>query len=216
MSYRTFKRVLGETNLERKCRWWFGLSLVVLLTISFTWYGRRTDKLVDDRIKTLSEELWRAGWQKLHIEKLAETEKLLSEIGEQANRGDQADLSSNLYARLAQSSEALGRDFEWHALLPPTADLKHGYRTEDYFPDEDERRLINDRGWFSGTTAAELAPRRARCPSRLAARTASMAGKCISTISRWSPALPVCRVTSCWERRRMTSLKKTTLWPSCA
>ena len=48
MSYRTFKRVLGETNLERKCRWWFGVSLAVLLTLSFTWYGRRTDQIVDD------------------------------------------------------------------------------------------------------------------------------------------------------------------------
>ena len=50
MSYRTFKRVLGETNLERKCRWWFGISLFVLLTLSFTWYGQRTDELVEERI----------------------------------------------------------------------------------------------------------------------------------------------------------------------
>ena len=49
MSYRTFKRVLGETNLERKCRWWFGISLFVMLTLSFTWYGRQTDKLVEDQ-----------------------------------------------------------------------------------------------------------------------------------------------------------------------
>ena len=48
MSYRTFKRVLGETSLERKCRWWFGISLAVLLTLSFTWYGRRTDEIVYD------------------------------------------------------------------------------------------------------------------------------------------------------------------------
>jgi signal transduction histidine kinase len=150
MSYRTFKRVLGETSLERKCRWWFGLSLVVLLTISFTWYGRRTDKLVDDRIKTLSEELWRAGWQKLHIEKLAEAEKLLSEIGGATDRPGELDPSSNLYARLAESSQALGRDFEWHALLPPTAELRPGYRSEEYFPDEEERQLIEQRGWFKG------------------------------------------------------------------
>jgi two-component system sensor histidine kinase BarA len=157
MSYRTFKRVLGETNLERKCRWWFGLSLVVLLTISFTWYGRRTDKLVDDRIKTLSEELWRAGWQKLHIEKLAETEKLLSEVGESANRTGDLDRSSNLYSRLAESSEQLGREFDWHALLPPAAKLQPGYRPEEYFPDEEERRLIDERGWFSGMTTPENA-----------------------------------------------------------
>src|SRR5688572_4011219 len=166
MSYRTFKRVLGETNLERKCRWWFGLSLVVLLTISFTWYGRRTDKLVDDRIKTLSEELWRAGWQKLHIEKLAEAEKLLSEIGDPTNRAGQANLSSNLYAKVAESSEALGRDFQWHALLPPGAELKHGYRPEQYFPDEEERQLIESYGWFNDKTppADSLDGRKQRKP----------------------------------------------------
>jgi two-component system, NarL family, sensor histidine kinase BarA len=152
MSYRTFKRVLGETSLERKCRWWFGLSLVVLLTISFTWYGRRTDKLVDDRIKTLSEELWRAGWQKLHLDKLAEIEKQLSEIGQASDHGALADFSSNLYAKLAQSSEALGRDFDWHALLPPAAELKPGYRAEQYTPDDEERQLIESYGWFSGKT----------------------------------------------------------------
>ncbi|HJQ80246.1 MAG TPA: ATP-binding protein [Lacipirellulaceae bacterium] len=158
MSYRTFKRVLGETSLERKCRWWFGLSLVVLLTISFTWYGRRTDKLVDDRIKTLSEELWRAGWQKLHLENLAEYEKLLSEVGEPAAPADQSDKDPSIYERLAASSKELGRDFDWHALLPPTAKLQPGYRPEVYFPDEEERRLIEQYGWFNGTAVPENAP----------------------------------------------------------
>src|SRR5688572_15447869 len=101
MSYRTFKRVLGETSLERKCRWWFGLSLVVLLTLSFTWYGRRTDKLVEDRIETLSEELWRAGWQKLHIEELAAIEKL----GKSDGRANDSEYSEDLYSALSKSSE---------------------------------------------------------------------------------------------------------------
>jgi signal transduction histidine kinase len=153
MSYRTFKRVLGETSLERKCRWWFGLSLVVLLTVSFTWYGRRTDKLVDDRIKTLSEELWRAGWQKLHIEKLAKIEQL-------PKSDAQDDASAKLYQELAESSEALGREFEWHALLPVTPDkLQPGYRTADYIADENERRLIPPE-WYANLSEApnESAP----------------------------------------------------------
>ena len=112
MSYRTFKRVLGETSLERKCRWWFGLSLVVLLTLSFTWYGRRTDKLVDDRIKIISEELVRAGWQKLHIESWHEIEKPLVRTSDRPSAG-----RSSTVRELAESSVALGRDFDWHALL---------------------------------------------------------------------------------------------------
>src|SRR5688572_5111251 len=102
MSYRTFKRVLGETNLERKCRWWFGISLFVMLGLSFTLYGRQTYKLVEDSIQTLSKELVRAGWQKLHIEKLAEIEK------KQLPQGADAD-SVSLYDDLAESSIALSR-----------------------------------------------------------------------------------------------------------
>jgi two-component system, NarL family, sensor histidine kinase BarA len=149
MSYRTFKRVLGETSLERKLRWWFGISLVVLLTLSFTWYGRRTDKLVDDRIKTLSEELVRAGWQKLHIEKLSEIENLL-------HTDEQVGESASVYRELAESSESLGREFEWHALLPPVAaeKLRPGRRPADYLPDAEERQWMNE--WLATVGRSEL------------------------------------------------------------
>src|SRR5262245_17579114 len=46
MSYRSLKRVLGETSLERKCRFLFGGCLFVLITGSFWWYGRSTEDLV--------------------------------------------------------------------------------------------------------------------------------------------------------------------------
>jgi signal transduction histidine kinase len=133
MSYRTFKRVLGETNLERKCRWWFGISLFILLTLSFTWYSQRTDELVGERIHTLSRELVRAGWQKVHIEKLAGIE------GESKKaKGEEKD--AVLYNELAASSDALGHDFTWNALLPAAEghDLP-----ADYLPrDETERDLL--------------------------------------------------------------------------
>src|SRR6185295_8284599 len=47
MSYRSFKRVLGETSLERKCRFLFGACLFFLITGSFWWYGNKTAQLVD-------------------------------------------------------------------------------------------------------------------------------------------------------------------------
>ena len=49
MSYRSIKTVLGETSLERKCRFLFGASLLVLITASFWWYGWRTEKMVNER-----------------------------------------------------------------------------------------------------------------------------------------------------------------------
>jgi signal transduction histidine kinase len=130
MSYRTFKRVLGETNLERKCRWWFGISLAVLLTLSFTWYGRRTEQLVQDRIQTLSQELVRAGWQKLHIETLSQYE---SDVNDPT--------SDVLYKQVAKSSQDLGRLFTWEPILPPP--YKEGRAQPDFLPrDEFEQKLL--------------------------------------------------------------------------
>src|SRR5436190_16339812 len=49
MSYRTFKRLLGETSLERKCRFLFGGGLLILITLSFGLYGSLTSGLVDEQ-----------------------------------------------------------------------------------------------------------------------------------------------------------------------
>jgi two-component system, NarL family, sensor histidine kinase BarA len=49
MSYRTIKRLLGETSLERKCRFLFGSGLLILITGSFYFYARQTTKLVYDQ-----------------------------------------------------------------------------------------------------------------------------------------------------------------------
>ena len=46
MSYRTFKRLLGETSLERKCRFLFGGGLMLLIAGSFYAYGKLTQDLV--------------------------------------------------------------------------------------------------------------------------------------------------------------------------
>lgn len=49
MSYQSIKRVLGETSLERKCRFLFGACLLLLITASFWWYGSQTEKLVNQQ-----------------------------------------------------------------------------------------------------------------------------------------------------------------------
>src|ERR1700682_3563564 len=49
MSYRAFKRLLGETSLERKCRFLFGAGILVLITLSFWFYARQTESLAYDQ-----------------------------------------------------------------------------------------------------------------------------------------------------------------------
>jgi signal transduction histidine kinase len=49
ISYRALKKLIGETSLERKCRFLFGLALLVLITTSFYLYAARTRTLVESQ-----------------------------------------------------------------------------------------------------------------------------------------------------------------------
>jgi signal transduction histidine kinase len=49
MSYRALKHLLGETSLERKCRFIFGGGILILITGSFYWYGSQSEKMVLDQ-----------------------------------------------------------------------------------------------------------------------------------------------------------------------
>src|SRR5437660_10798287 len=49
MSYRAFKRLLGETSLERKCRFLFGAAILVLITLSFWLYAYQTESVAYDQ-----------------------------------------------------------------------------------------------------------------------------------------------------------------------
>jgi two-component system sensor histidine kinase BarA len=57
MSYRAFKRLLGETSLERKCRFLFGAFILVLITCSFFLYEHQTANLAYDQLQTTSRLL---------------------------------------------------------------------------------------------------------------------------------------------------------------
>jgi signal transduction histidine kinase len=52
MSYRAFKRLLGETSLERKCRFLLGGFILLLIAGSFYLYARQTEHLAYDQITT--------------------------------------------------------------------------------------------------------------------------------------------------------------------
>src|SRR5262249_34684542 len=52
MSYRAFKRLLGETSLERKCRFLFGAGILLLIAGSFYFYARQTEDLAYDQTAT--------------------------------------------------------------------------------------------------------------------------------------------------------------------
>ncbi len=164
MSYRTFKRVLGETSLERKCRWWFGISLVVLLTLSFSWYGQRTDLIVEDLNRMFfGPELVRTGWLEVHFEHLGSgMEGNVDNHGTSGSAAQPANETYNkdFYRDLVEQSKKYGRKFQWDVLFPLDAtQLPDGYIP----PDDDERALLAE--WTQPAqpveAAAEDAPKTA-------------------------------------------------------
>jgi len=57
MSYRTIKKLLGETSLERKCRFLLGSGLLLLITTSFYFYAHLNKKLIRDQHRTTAQHL---------------------------------------------------------------------------------------------------------------------------------------------------------------
>src|SRR6516162_6546093 len=70
MSYRAFKRLLGETSLERKCRFLFGAGILLLITGSFWLYAYLTEQLAYKQASPLGRLLVNWVITKQHLEKL--------------------------------------------------------------------------------------------------------------------------------------------------
>ncbi len=67
MSYRTIKRLLGETSLERKCRFLFGGGLMLLISGSFYVYYRMTSDLVSQQNADKARVLYVPTLREQHV-----------------------------------------------------------------------------------------------------------------------------------------------------
>jgi len=67
MSYRAFKRLLGETSLERKCRWLLGAGVLLLMTGSFWVYAQQTESLAYEQLDTTGRVLIDSIFTREHI-----------------------------------------------------------------------------------------------------------------------------------------------------
>ncbi len=70
MSYRSFKHLLGETSLERKCRFIFGLGIFLLVTVSFLLYGLKTEALVKKQTTQTARMLVNPTLMNIHYKQL--------------------------------------------------------------------------------------------------------------------------------------------------
>ena len=135
MSYRGIKRVLGETSLERKCRWWFGITLGVLLFLSFYFSGQRLRDIVYESNQKLGPELVRAAWLEPHFK------FFLNVSGDEASSGagsGEASAWANFSETMLDDSRALGRKFESYAILPQDPEFNPNRDNAPQYQDEQE------------------------------------------------------------------------------
>ena len=77
MSYQSIKRVLGESSLERKCLFLFGVALFLLVSASFWWVGIRTEEVVFQQNRNTGRLLVDQVMYIEHWEKLETDERFL-------------------------------------------------------------------------------------------------------------------------------------------
>ena len=89
MTYRTFKRLLGETSLERKCRFLFGGALMLLIAGSFYFYAHLNLKIIRGQYRQRAQLLigqnllmthWSQSLQATDSEAIPFIEQLSSEL----------------------------------------------------------------------------------------------------------------------------------------
>ena len=110
MSYRTIKKALGETNLERKCRWLFGACLLPLIMGSFWWYGLQTDQIVVKQNRFVGEALVDLSMILAHLDILG------TSVSKMTNIDPIDDQESSINKKLAELWSE--RVFDWEVLHP--------------------------------------------------------------------------------------------------
>ena len=115
MSYRAFKKLLGETHLERKSRYLFGGLVLVLVSASFGIYSNRTEDLAYDQLTHTGRTLVSPTLARLHIRQNAELVKGMDDFQRQSEKKWPVDL----------------QDYKSKLILPDSTSAEHRPEPED-------------------------------------------------------------------------------------
>ena len=77
---------MGETSLERKCRFIFGGGLFALVSLSFWWYGQKTESLVAGQTLGNARRLAPEIIYKFHSKSESEVNRTSAEMLELVDR----------------------------------------------------------------------------------------------------------------------------------
>ncbi len=128
MSYRSFKRVLGETNLERKCLVLFAACLFLLITGAFWYAERNAEELVREKTRQMGDHYSRMALRQYHLD-----QHMLKYFTPQ-------------YANaLREMDEHLApADFEWEILVPEGSPTIEKSRQKTRVPTSREKSIMDE------------------------------------------------------------------------
>lgn len=144
MSYRAFKRLLGETSLERKCRFLFGAATLLLITGSFWWYAWNTETVAYEQARGMS--------------RLLADEAVIRVLSEgdvdAANRTSIMNLRRSLARNELQFEEEI---ITWNTTNPQYRDLLVRFQadgiseSEEHLADRQDRNYVYRMAIWNGT-----------------------------------------------------------------
>lgn len=120
--------MLGESSLERKCRWWFGIALGVLLVLTFLWSGQQLRDMIRGHERDLGPKLVGRWYAERHFEYLMDfvTEEM---------RPEDAQSLSAVIADVIEGTDTIDGDvpYESYAIHPQDPILNpNGYGKPQY------------------------------------------------------------------------------------
>ena len=128
ISYRSLKRVLGETSLERKCRFLFGGGLMLLIAGSFYIYLVRTRSIIRTQNEQLAKTLVRKALTHEHYNILSQAASgsVAADLAESRLWSDLERFSESVrqYQPPALAGTGIGDEYRW-SLQGPEAAVLH-------------------------------------------------------------------------------------------
>ena len=95
ISYRALKKIIGETSLERKCRFLFGFALLILITSSFWLYASSTRHLIEFQQVLAARSLVPRILTLQHYRLFMAQEVIAEVTAEERSNGVASDLTPN-------------------------------------------------------------------------------------------------------------------------
>jgi two-component system, NarL family, sensor histidine kinase BarA len=129
MSYRAFKRLLGETSLERKCRFLFGGGVVVLVFLSFWLYAYLIEHLAYDQAIADCKLLVTPSLIRLHLMKKDSAGK----------KDKEPTLQWEIFSPVRQAG-----DLDDFILAESISESQFYFLTENRYDDSYEQQLIKE------------------------------------------------------------------------